>query len=186
LAADGVTTVGALAALPVDTAVALLGRGGGTLVRMAAGRGEGPPPPTTVARRLCRQRVFEAPPASIEDEVVPLVAEVSSALRRLGVGASTLGLRVEHADGRSRTHAVPLPRPTSDEATLAHTARRLLARALAPVLHVRLVSVSASGLVPGSRQGELFDGQPAGGDRRQDPLADRRGWDRRAWPRLAG
>lgn len=186
LLAAGVTTVGALAALPVDRAVALLGRGGGALVRMAAGRGEAPPSATSVPRRVCRQRVFEAPTGSVEHEIAPLVADVSSTVRRLGLGTSTLGLRVENADGVSRTYAVPLPRPASDEATLARTAARLLARALAPGRHVRLVSLTASGLVPVSPQGELFDRRPASGPRRHDPLPDHRGWDRRAWPRLAG
>ncbi len=148
----GISTLGELAALPPERAAAMFGRGAAALVRLARGEAPTLPPATRVPRRLCRQATAPLSDASLD----ALVVELATALERRGLTTSTLGLRVEAPDGESRGHAAPLPRPTASVADVAVAARRLLARTAAPLARAARLSLSATGLVEGLEQGELF------------------------------
>lgn len=163
LRAAGITTIGEVAALSIDRGVEILGPAGGAVVRMAAGHGGLAPTTTDLPRRLCRQRVFPHACALPDGAVEALAADLAVVLRRMGVAAGTLGLRVEDPRGVSVTDVVPLAHPRCEGAALQAVAARLAARVLAATPRIRLVSLAASGLVRLPPQGELFDRTGANG-----------------------
>lgn len=152
LAELGATTVGELRRLPLERLVARFGRHGRGLYEFARGRDERPVVTererkslgheTTYRRDLTRRDEMEA-------ELERLAASVARGLEERTLTACTVTIKVRYPDFTTVTRSLTLPLPTAEAAVLAGLARRLLAATEAGARPVRLLGVTASGLVPG-------------------------------------
>ena len=161
----GVSTVGDLALLGVDTLEAALGRAHGRhLFELANGRDDRPVEPDRGVKSIGHEETFAEDLTdrdSIRAEVVRLADAVSARLRAHGVAARTIQLKIRFAN------FVTITRSTTPGSTLA-TGPAIVA-AVDPILEridtgpgVRLIGVSGSGLVEPVEQLTLLDEAPDG------------------------
>jgi DNA polymerase-4 len=149
----GVRTVGELAAIPLDSLVAAVGRSHGRhLHDLAHGRDERPVEPHQEPKSISHEETFPSDiydPRKLESEIVNLADSVGSRLRRAGVVGRTVNLKIRFGDFRtlSRSEGVD---PTDSGAAIARVAKRLLARVELDD-GVRLIGVGVSSL--GADQG---------------------------------
>jgi DNA polymerase-4 len=160
LAAAGVHTLGQLALLPAADAIALLGRTGPHIARLAAGDDPRRVHPTPHPSRLSRSRHFTTTASAAEaaGAVDHLVEDLSGALARFGCVARSVSVRVEDAGGRSLSRAMDVTPASGQAPALAKCAALLLARlAESPARVVRRISVSLTQLSQAREQIALFD-----------------------------
>ena len=161
----GVTTIGELAALPVETLVGALGAGlGRHLHDLAWARDPRTVVPDQAAKSIGHEETYGRDLAGTDDlrrEVIRLSDAVATRLRRAGVAARTVTLKVRFPDFRTITRSRTLGDATDVGHEIAATATALL-EALDTAAGVRLLGVSCSHLgPPPSRQLELLDEQGA-------------------------
>jgi DNA polymerase-4 len=157
LRAAGIRRLGQLARLSEEQLTSLIGRTGASLRRQAAG---------IDASRIKRTAL---PPARInETELADATADaailaaairreverIGHDLRRRGVFARSLTLRIRFGDGRVDSRTAPLPEPTALDDALCAAAAELVPRLWTGERLVRAVGISCTGLITGS--GELF------------------------------
>jgi len=162
LAALGLTTVGMLQDVPFPLLAAAFGRGAHGLRQLALGRSFSPvrserPLPKSAGREI----TFDDDVNDVELLRATLLSLTDSAvaeLRRKGLAARTVALKVRfntfHTVSRRRT----LPRPVSAVRPLYETATALLDELDVGARWVRLVGVSVSGLTHNAFQLTLDDG----------------------------
>ena len=85
-------------------------------------------------------------PSVLRHHLLRQADEVAAQLRKLGVRARTVTLKLKHSDFRQISRQATLGRPTQSGSTIFATACDLL-DAYEPALPVRLVGVGASGLM---------------------------------------
>jgi len=161
LARYGIRTIGELAALPLDTMIGALGQGlGQHLHDLAWARDPRPVVPDQAAKSVGHEETYARDLAAAGDlrrEVIRLSDAVATRLRRSGVAARTVTLKVRFADFRTITRSRTLAGATDVGHDLAAAASELL-DALDTSAGVRLLGVSTSHLVPPpARQLELLD-----------------------------
>jgi DNA polymerase-4 len=159
----GVTTLGGLAALTRAQAVALLGRDGPSVARLAAGEDHRPVAATAVPRRLCRALRFDDAEPSLDAAraaTVALAEELGRRLRLSGYGARQLTLRVDGGDGRSWSAAAEVDEAAEWADVVPWTMRGLAAGLLPGCAGMRAVTVSASRLFQAGPQPSLFPLRP--------------------------
>ncbi len=155
----GMTTLGDLAAVPTDRAVALLGRGAARLIRHAAGQDDAPVVVAGVPRGL---RATITVPDSAAAGAGPVSAfevatnRVTELLERQPALARGVAVTVRSAGGGLCTRSASLRRASADRAVILSAARRLFLRSLRPQTVPISVTVSLSGLVPAAPQLSLF------------------------------
>lgn len=185
LRAQGVTTVGDLAAMGASGLEAVLGRAAGRhLNALAHGRD---PRRVQVGRRrrsIGAQRALGRAPVSPErtDAVLMgLVDRVTRRMRRAGRSGRTVTLRLRFADFSRATRSHTLATPTAETDAIL-TAVRLLAAAAAPVIAARgltMLGVAVGNLDDnGARQLELpfsGDAHPLALDAAVDDVRERYG-----------
>ena len=153
LAAAGIETVGALAALDDDTLRALLPGKVGRLLRDRA-RGIDPRPLELSSERISisNEETFErdiSEPARLHDELRRMAERLSEHLRRDGQAARTVTTKLRYTDFSIRTRSITLDAGVDDAETIGDLACRLLDRALADRPGaLRLVGVGVKGLEP--------------------------------------
>lgn len=152
----GITTVGQLAALPLDAVVAALGTAYGRhLHALAHGIDDRHVVPDRRPKSIGHEETFATDlhhRVPLERELVRLADAVGSRLRTAGVEARTLTLKVRFGDFHTITRSTTLPEPTAAGAVLAQAGKDLLA-GVDPAPGVRLLGLSAANLVePGPRQ----------------------------------
>jgi DNA polymerase-4 len=117
--------------------------------------------PDRQAKSIGAEETFEDDLVEHED-LLPLVHEqalrVAARLRRSGLTAGTVSLKVKYSDFQSVTRQAPLDPRTDDGTALYHAAAALLPK-LAAGRPIRLTGVSASDLGPAGSQLRLFDAQ---------------------------
>ncbi|MEJ7764291.1 MAG: hypothetical protein WKF86_02235, partial [Acidimicrobiales bacterium] len=150
-----------LAALPLDTMIGALGQGlGQHLHDLAWARDPRPVVPDQAAKSVGHEETYARDLAAAGDlrrEVIRLSDAVATRLRRSGVAARTVTLKVRFADFRTITRSRTLAGATDVGHDLAAAASELL-DALDTSAGVRLLGVSTSHLVPPpARQLELLD-----------------------------
>jgi DNA polymerase IV len=162
----GVRTVGDIADLPAATLVGAFGAGQGRhLARLANGVDDRAVVPDQAPKSIGHEETFPVDlheARALEREVVRMADAVAWRLRRAGLAARTVTVKVRFPDFRTITRSVTVPTPVDDGPPLARAAEALLAQVdVAP--GVRLLGVSAAGLVEAStRQLTLDDaGGPA-------------------------
>ncbi|MCU1372186.1 MAG: dinB [Ilumatobacteraceae bacterium] len=169
----GVRTVGDLAALPVETVVASLGRASGAhLHALANARDPRPVVPSQAAKSVSHEVTFSRDRFrrdELEVEAVRLADAVATRLRRSGVVGRTVTLKVRFGDFSTITRSSTVDGGVDGGHQLAQLARSLLADVdVAP--GVRLLGVGVSQLGDrGSQQLSLDDllggdGPDAGAD----------------------
>ena len=161
LAALGIATVGALRRTPVSTLRASLGSIAEQLARLSRGLDDRAVVVGQDAKSIGRERTFGVDTADLDAlgrVLLDLADDVAQRLRRGGVLAGALTLKVRYADFRTITRGVMLAWPTDNGVDLHHAATRLWTRLLPLPRPVRLLGVSASRLtVSEARQTLLFD-----------------------------
>ena len=151
----GISTVGDLAVAPLDSVVGALGQAAGRqLHELAWGRDARRVEPWRPAKSIGHEETYardhhEAEP--LRREVVRMADSVASRLRRAGLQARTVTLKLRFADFSTitRSHTEPVP---VDTAQAVGRAALTLLEAVDVSDGVRLLGVSVSGLQPG--QGE--------------------------------
>jgi DNA polymerase-4 len=162
LQALGVRTVGQLAALPEQLLADHFGAAGRQLWRLAHGRDDRPVVPDREARSLSAETTFArdlGDRAALRVWLLGLVDHLAGRLRREGLYAGAVELKVRSSDFRTRTRSQALAGATNGSGALWRAAAGLLERCLtAGVLPVRLLGVGAGRLTrEGCVQRDLFD-----------------------------
>lgn len=162
---QGITTVGDLAATPVEILVASLGRSAGThLHRLANGIDPRPVEPNRKARSVGHEQTYASDlhtSAEVDREILRLCDAVASRLSAKEVVATTVMVKIRYADFRTITRSSTPPEPVQSAAELVPIAR-MLAGAEVGSAGIRLLGVSGAGLVPinGVRQLSFDDLTP--------------------------
>ena len=171
----GIRTLGELAATPVPTVARLLGQQGRRgrqdkapgdqlarqLVTLAAGHDTRRVVPYEAAKGMSAEETFSRDVDDLDvlrRELLRLAEKVARRLRRGGVAARTVTLKLRYANFQTITRSRTLPLP-SDEATRLHAEVTALLDALRlERVRVRLVGLGTSNLVPvdASRQLDLY------------------------------
>jgi DNA polymerase IV len=156
----GVRTVGDIADLPPATLVGALGNAHGRqLGLLANGVDPRPVEPDQRAKSIGHEETF---PHDVHDadrlggEVVRMADGVAGRLRRAGCAARTVTLKVRFGDFRTITRSTTLAVPVDEGPEIAHAARALLVT-IDPTPGVRLLGVSATGLVEAGARQLSFD-----------------------------
>ena len=129
----GITTVGEVSELSVDTLVAMLGLASGRHLHALAHNHD--PRPVVVGRRrrsIGSQRALGRSPRSaveIDATLVTLVDRVTRRMRGAGRVGRTVVLRLRFEDFTRATRSHTLPRPTANTESILTAARALLAAA---------------------------------------------------------
>jgi len=157
----GITTIGELASLPVETLVGALGPGlGRHLHDLAWARDPRSVVPEQAAKSIGHEETYARDlvgSVELRREVIRLSDAVATRLRRSGVAARTVTLKVRFGDFRTITRSRTLADGTDVGHELATTALALL-ESVDVAGGVRLLGVSCSQLgLPPARQLELLD-----------------------------
>lgn len=151
LARLGVTSVRQVAALSPGALEAALGRVAGKLLHeLAWGRDPRPVQPGRPAKSVGREETYAYDLVSADEmrlRVARMADAVASRVRRSGQAFRTVTLKVRYADFTTVTRSHTFPAPQVSGPVLAGQAEALLG-GLGPAGGVRLLGVSASGLVP--------------------------------------
>lgn len=145
----GVRTVAALRELGAERLELLLGNAGRALWLLAGG--EDPKPlrvrrhPATLSREEKLVAVDGAPPA-LDGVIARLATRLERALRRDGLWAGRIALRLTLADARSQTRSRSLWPPAVSAADVAGAARDLLERADVDPRSMRRIAIVLKGL----------------------------------------
>jgi DNA polymerase-4 len=154
----GLATIGDLARTPVERLERALGSAGPHLHALAQGIDPREVVPDREAKSVGAEETFDEDLVEDEDLHPVLHAQalrVAARLRRLGVAAGGVSLKVKYADFRVVTRQETLAARTDDGGELYRAALRLLERTeRAPV---RLTGVHAQDLGPAGGQLGLFD-----------------------------
>ncbi len=158
LAAHGVATLGALAALDAATAAARLGPNGPDLVALARGEDRRPVSPDRAAKSVSTETTFERDLgglAALEAALWPLAEALSARLKAKQVAAAGVVLKLKTDRFVLRVRHARLAVPTQLAETLFGAAQRLLAREAAAG-RFRLIGIGAEPLAP-AEQADLGD-----------------------------
>jgi DNA polymerase IV len=148
----GITTVGAVARIPEETLVAMLGRAAGRHLHALAQNRD--PRPVRVGRRrgsIGSQRALgraPKPPDAAHTALLGLVDRVTRRLRTARRAGRTVVLRLRFDDFSRATRSHTLPRPTDRTRAILETAEDLLTSAM-PLIERRgltLVGVAVANL----------------------------------------
>src|SRR3984957_8083955 len=156
----GVRTVGDLAELPLDTVVRRLGKASGAHLAALA-RGEDPDPvnPNRTNKSIGHEETFSqdlVDPRELERHVLRMAESVATMLRGAASSARTITVKVKYKDLSLQTRSHTLGRPIATGGAVGQVAAALLA-GVHPGEGIRLLGVSASGLVAGGVDQLSFD-----------------------------
>jgi DNA polymerase-4 len=165
----GIETVGDLARIPREELIARFGHAWGEgLYRASRGIDDSPVQPEREAKSLSREETFARDIRDAETlrrELLRLSDEVAWRLRRHGLQARTVNLKLRYGDFSTLTRQVTLPDATDSGPVLYAHAVALFDRVW-DRRAVRLVGVGGSNLEQRGRQLRLFEQE----DRRQSQL----------------
>jgi DNA polymerase-4 len=151
----GVTTVGELAELPLASLVAAVGQAHGQhLHDLANGIDEREVEPDRELKSIGHEETFPHDLTDRDELLGVLVRQadaVASRLRARAVAARTVTIKLRYGDFTTLTRSVTAMQPVASGPAIADAARRLLEQ-LDVTRGVRLLGVSASGLVEGGGQ----------------------------------
>jgi DNA polymerase-4 len=183
----GLRTVADVAAVPVPALAALVGEDGAAhLHELAHGRDDRPVVPDRDAKSISEERTYGedlTDPDAIDRVLLARSEGVARTLRRDGLVARTVHLKVRAGDFTTWTRAATLSHPTDLADVILREARRLLRERIdLGDRGVRLLGVGVSGLErPGTSPAPLFEDAEESRLRRlavaEDALKDRLGED---------
>ena len=146
----GIKTLGQINSCPPAILTRRLGKFGQRLVELANGRDSSAVIPSREAKSVSSETTLDQDtrdPAILAAHLLSQSQEISRQLRRHGVRARTIVLKVKTADFHSHTRNLSLPAPTQSSDKIYQTALALLS-SLNTKTPFRLVGVGASGLQP--------------------------------------
>lgn len=173
----GLRTIGDVRRQSVATLRKHFGQVGEHLWRLAHGIDERPVVTERQAKSISNETTFATDiddPQILRSWLRELTDQVASRLRREGLYARTVQIKVRFADFQTITRAQTLPQPTNVTQTLWQAAADLLAKRL-PARHppVRLLGMGVSGFEDeDAAQGDLFVQEAQLRQRRIDAVAD--------------
>ena len=157
----GVETIAQLRQLPVELLQDRFGRHGEHLLQLANGIDGRPVIPDREAKSISHETTFSVDiddPALLRAWLLELTEQVARRLRRHGLRARTVMLKVRYWDFRTITRSHTLPAATSSTGTLWEAASGMFSLLEAKLHPVRLLGMGTSGLEQeGQVQLSLFD-----------------------------
>lgn len=159
LADYGVTTIGQLAAMPASTLRRRLGRHGGDLAARARGIDPSPVVPWQQPKSIGHEHTFERDTVDIrqlEATLLDVADSVASRLRRHGLAAGSVQLKLRYEGFETLTRQAPLQHQAREAGPLYEAALVLLRRTLVAGRGVRLIGLTAINLAD-AQQLTLFD-----------------------------
>ncbi len=157
----GVTTIGQLAERSEAELVRLFGEGGGRLHGAAQGLDDSPVHTERERRSISQEHTFGANVAdrqTLQRRLLSMADHLAAGLRREGLVAQTVRLKLRYDDFETVTRQVTLDQPTDQADVLYGQALGLLDAHWNRQRLVRLIGLGASGLLrEGGYQLELFD-----------------------------
>jgi len=185
LAELGLRTIGDLAAWPAADLEQRFGAWGADLARHARGIDDRPVETEREAKSISKETTFArdvSDRAELRRTLLELCDQVGASLRRQGLVARTVKLKLRWPPFETITRQSTLPQPTDLDAEIFEAAFALFQTAWGRGRPVRLVGVGVSGLQTPARQLSLFDSAPQ--DQRAGKLAEavdkiraKYGWD---------
>ncbi|MBV9859427.1 MAG: DNA polymerase IV [Alphaproteobacteria bacterium] len=167
LAADGITRIGQLRAVPERDLAARYGRMGLRMAQLARAEDDRPVIAAGQARSISAETTFARDEASFEalaQALRPLCDRISERLKLSSLAAGTVTLKLKSSDFRLRTRSRRLADPSQQCETLLATARHLLAGEVDGIARFRLIGVGVGSLVASSAGDTptLFESRPDG------------------------
>jgi len=159
LAEMGVTTVADLARLPEETLRARFGRHGSEMARMARGLDERPVVTEYEARSVSQETTFSrdiADANTLRWQLWQLSQGVSRHLKRQGLAAGTVAIKLRYHDFTTLTRQMRLSVPADNEREIYRAALVLLRRTWHRGRPVRLLGVAGRELSPPTGQLPLW------------------------------
>ena len=154
----GVARVGHLASIPAQVLEAALGSWGPELARKAHGESDSPVAEGGERKSVGHETTFEedtADPVVLEATICRLVEKAAHRLRKAGLKAAGVTVKVRYSDFRTVTRSRGIAASDRDGDLLA-VARELMHGAVGRRVRVRLLGVSLERLRAGSEQLGLF------------------------------
>jgi DNA polymerase-4 len=155
----GVTRVGHLASIPSTVLEAAFGSWGPELARKARGESDSPVEEGGERKSVGHETTFEedtADPVVLEATICRLVEKAAHRLRKAGLKAGGVTVKVRYSDFRTVTRSRALPAASDRDGELLAAARELMFGAVGRRVRVRLIGVSLERLRAGSEQLGLF------------------------------
>jgi len=156
----GVRTIGQLAALPERTLIQRFGEHGRALARHSRGLDDRPVQTEGTRKSVSQENTFAediGDRRTLERELLHLSEGVARQLRRRGLFARTVRLKLRYADFTTITRQCTLAQPTNLDQVLYREGRKLLRGAWIKGRKVRLVGIGATNLSTTGHQLGLFD-----------------------------
>jgi DNA polymerase-4 len=157
----GARTIAELRALPPEVLEGRFGRHGQGLYNYARGIDERPVRVERERKSLGHERTYAhdlTDLSAMEDQIEDLSQRVAAGLMQRELSARTLTVKVRYPDFTTLTRSRTLPAPVTSAKWIAGVAQDLLRQTDAAARNVRLLGVTASGLVHGAPvQLWLFD-----------------------------
>lgn len=148
LGADGVHTIGQLAAMPDAWFTRRFGKRGASIRDHARGIDHDPVQTAREAKSLSSETTFPedlAEPTELLAVVERLAGKVADALAGKDIAGRTVTVKIRLSDYTTFTRQTTLPQATNEDSAIAATAWTLLERELAPGRAFRLLGVGVSG-----------------------------------------
>ena len=155
----GLRTIGDLAAWPASDLEQRFGAWGADLARHARGLDDRPLETEREAKSISKETTFArdvSDRAALRRTLLELCDEVASSLRRQGLVARTVKLKLRWPPFETITRQAPLPQPTDLDDDIFAAAFALFTAAWGRGRPVRLIGVGVSGLQSPARQLGLF------------------------------
>jgi DNA polymerase-4 len=175
----GARTVGELAALPLDAVVRRLGKANGAhLAALARGVDADPVVPDRRAKSIGHEETFShdiVDPVELERHVLRMADSVATMLRGASTSARTITVKVKYKDFSLQTRAHTLGEAVATGGAVGRVAAALVA-SIDPGDGVRLLGVSASGLVSCATDQLSFDLRDGRSEGDQAPESLEQSW----------
>lgn len=171
----GITTVGDIAVMPIDRVIGVVGKASGThLYNLAHARDTRPVEPEQQAKSISQEQTFQFDlhnRIDLDRHLVRMSDTVAARLRKAGVKARTVSIKVRFGDFSTITRSLTPPSPTDSGIGIAHLAQELLAKVDVSG-GIRLLGVGTTGLEEEQHQQLSLDDVLEGDDRADWKLAD--------------
>jgi len=171
----GITTVGDIAVMPIDRVIGVVGKASGThLYNLAHARDTRPVEPEQQAKSISQEQTFQFDlhnRIDLDRHLVRMSDTVAARLRKAGVKARTVSIKVRFGDFSTITRSLTPPSPTDSGIGIAHLAQELLAKVDISG-GIRLLGVGTTGLEEEQHQQLSLDDVLEGDDRADWKLAD--------------
>lgn len=172
----GVKTIAELRNLPADVLDRRIGSDAGHYRRLACGLDDRPVVPDRESKSIGQEQTFGtdlADPDGVRDVMLEQSEQVGRRLRRHGLRARAVVVKIRFGDFQTITRRSTLPQPSDVTDAIWRAARDLFDRwASGEFKPVRLIGVTASDLAGGGAQLELFADPNAERQRKLDRVLD--------------